>query len=121
MSDKDELPTTIFLRAYDSATWREAIEKRAVDWNDQPDERATLNAEYVRGDSLNEWISVDERLPEKHQAVLIFDGEEMIVCTCYRLGGHGSLVWERPNDFSEWENRQDYFATHWMPLPEVPK
>ncbi len=129
MSDKDELPLRIFLRAYDWDNWREAMNNRAVDWDDQPDARAKLNAEYVRGNG-SAWISVDERLPEKGSTVLIWDGEWAIArydswrCTeaaplYYPDAKVGIILhgWDQPRD----EEYSRYSPTHWMPLPGPPQ
>lgn len=67
---------------------------------------------------MSEWISVDERLPEKGQSVIfaIFNGNL----------GFGYLVERRDGGF----HFNDYLddeplvnisgVTHWMPLPEPP-
>ena len=69
---------------------------------------------YNAGYRKQEWISVDERLPENQQMVLTIDTEgEMQVC-----------FYE-----TEWEGIfhmyhglvKIYNITHWMPLPEAPK
>ncbi len=59
--------------------------------------------------SRDEWISVDERLPEKHKNVLTFaDGVIRTDFIC------SSGVW--------YDHAYNYGkVTHWMPLPEAPK
>ena len=57
-----------------------------------------------------EWISVDERLPERAGAYLT-----------YTFRGYTKL-----SHFEEWAIGEkpffdDYTVTHWMPLPEPPK
>ncbi len=59
-----------------------------------------------------EWISVEERLPEKRKWVL---------CLC-RTGSQ-DVLW-RQNDGWYHDHYHQYmseFVTHWMPLPEPPK
>jgi hypothetical protein len=75
-------------------------------------EQYVLRQDYERLRAMLTWISVEDRLPEKHTAVLVytdmhgnhaasFDGEEWF-CD---YGGE----WLFPN------------VTHWMPLPEPPE
>lgn len=113
MSDKYELPARIYLRTYDSTNWQEAFESRSVDWDDQPDARARLNAEYVRADSLPGWISVDERLPDINVPVLGIDGGVIVVVM---LEGD---TWYQTHTVGI--DPPLAFVTHWMPLPEGPE
>jgi len=52
-----------------------------------------------------EWISVEDELPEDHNAYLC-TGEDIEM----------EIVWFDPED--GW--RDEYGITHWMPLPELP-
>ena len=56
---------------------------------------------------MTQWISVDERLPEKNTAVLIWctENPEIVV----------ALWSDFPGDY------MIHGVTHWMPLPEAPK
>ena len=59
----------------------------------------------------SEWISVDERLPEKRTHVIVHD-EDGTVGEAFYLNC----------DLFEWvANEKMAFVTHWMPLPEPPK
>ena len=60
----------------------------------------------------SEWISVDERLPEKNQIVLCCLG---LVMNVYTYMGDG--VWEDSYGYFQ----KDEPISHWMPLPEAPK
>lgn len=61
-------------------------------------------------DYNNHWISVDERLPEKNQQVLIFSGEiYMSTWMEYEF-----------SDELHWDGQLSYLVTHWMPLPKPP-
>jgi len=60
---------------------------------------------------MSEWISVEDRLPEKPRLVLVWEGE-------VEFGNYQHNrwnVWTR-DDFSV-----SNLVTHWMPLPEPPK
>ena len=57
-----------------------------------------------------EWISVDERLPEPGKDVMTYDGFFMGVDFIYNDG-----TW------SKQQRRIIRPITHWMPLPDAPK
>ena len=74
----------------------------------------------------NEWVSVDERLPEKHS--------EYIVCACDEGEPIDERIWSDTvvvcadyydGAFTWYDGNTEYdisdIATHWMPLPEPPK
>jgi hypothetical protein len=73
-------------------------------------------ADYLiaNGVTVQEWISVKDRLPEKGKAVLCF-------CT---NDDYWIALWDRCDDElwsdGEWWRAKD-FVTHWMPLPQPPK
>jgi hypothetical protein len=68
---------------------------------------------------MNEWISVEERLPEVWKTVLTFQptttDDKGIIQTCVYIGNPGRwrVAWN--HEFLELP------VTHWMPLPEPPK
>ena len=75
-----------------------------------------------------EWISVEERLPEFNQNVLVygvglpkygFEGQTAIAITSYTNHKYGFDIvgWNEPWQYFS----ADYKITHWMPLPEPPK
>lgn len=65
----------------------------------------------------NEWVSVEERLPEKGQIVLFHQKDGFIYCAEYFAGNSiMSTGWFIDNDC--WEAEE---VTHWMPLPKSPK
>ena len=69
----------------------------------------------ANGVTVQEWIPVTERLPEKGQEVLVFDTRE----------NWTGFAWLRPDE--TWTALGFDFpfdlgeVTHWMPLPEPPK
>ena len=74
-------------------------------------------ADYLldNGVTVQEWISVDDRLPEKGEEVLVFDTRE----------NWTGFAWLRPDE--TWTALGFDFpfdlgeVTHWMPLPQPPK
>ena len=66
---------------------------------------------YEAGYRKQEWISVEERLPECRKHVIVCD-ENGIVGEAYHFG-KGRFEWM--------EDEKLVFVTHWMPLPEPPK
>lgn len=64
--------------------------------------------------TVQKWIPVTERLPEKDKAVLCLLGNE----------DYWVAVWDHCDDGlwtdGEWWRAKN-FVTHWMPLPEAPK
>jgi len=64
------------------------------------------------------WISVEERLPEKHVEVLI--------CTedygKNELGFANIAVWDGSEWIETWNRKESIpYVSHWMPLPAPPK
>ena len=74
------------------------------------EEAATADMLIANGVTIQEWIPVTERLPEKGGSYLVFSSKSKTVFTAhYWLG-------------DRWANRANgQFITHWMPLPEAPK
>ena len=64
----------------------------------------------------NEWVSVEDRLPEDRQIVLFHQKDGFIYCAEYLAGVKGlPPAWLIDNDSWEGEN-----ITHWMALPAPP-
>lgn len=75
---------------------------------------------YRQGTLSNpQWISVEDRLPEKDGTYLVHYHDDVI----------GEYVitrqfWKKPNKFAPMEYFEEHTgrkALHWMPLPEAPK
>lgn len=65
----------------------------------------------------NEWISVEEKLPENGQIVLFHQKDGFIYCAEYFVGKElMSPEWFIDND--SWNAK---VVTHWMPLPAPPE
>lgn len=83
---------------------------------------------YEAGYHKQEWISVEERLPEigDHYLVVVKQKYEWEAEWDYNtdvaafvfFDGYIDDVW---NTFVDWKEGQETHVTHWMPLPEPPK
>ena len=79
---------------------------------------------YEEGFRKQEWISVDERLPENYGSVLV-------ACEGLTIGGANPIAIGSYGDGCWWLADADgtmyltkymrVVVTHWMPLPEAPK
>jgi len=68
--------------------------------------------------AVPKWVSVEERLPEKHVEVLI--------CTedygKNELGFANTAVWDGSEWIETWNRKESIpYVSHWMPLPAPPK
>ena len=66
--------------------------------------------------NFGEWISVEDRLPENCQEVLVYRGQHSDLMNVYTYMGNDS--WE--DDYGYWSRTEDEGITHWMPLPSPP-
>lgn len=66
---------------------------------------------------MSEWISVQERLPERDEDVLVYF--DLKLCVAYWLGEY----FNRDVPWVETVSRYhlDHPPTHWMPLPNLPQ
>lgn len=95
-----------------------------------PEELQVLKAKWM----MEQWISVNDRLPETLETVWISNGKGWTTLGCrsdYHYGDEDKLVWcwaktngiiyeEDGKIISECEE-DDLDVTHWMPLPQPPK
>jgi len=65
-------------------------------------------------EAIPQWISVEERLPEEDEVVLVWGGAS--VYTAKRHNKYGCMMWWKLNSKQHYCN-----PTHWMPIPEPPK
>ena len=74
------------------------------------------------GVTVQEWISVDDRLPDQSGEVLVIvsgNPQKNITLNCaYELAEYDPYDGWIMEMWPEWE---DAVVTHWMPLPEPPK
>ena len=58
----------------------------------------------------SEWISVDDRMPNREGTYLVYTWKgHILMCNCFDYFLNGKLRFD------------NYTVTHWMPLPEPPK
>ena len=94
-----------------------------LDWTTGWEEAA--NYLIAHGVTVQEWISVEDRLPEEDGVYLVFIGRHQYIDMCwfatdgeYKLGGR-KYAWYFYN--SEFGNVPVDSVSHWMPLPQTPK
>ena len=67
--------------------------------------------------TVNGWISVKDRMPEKETLV--------VALVQYEVGWYRMLAWHDDKGWAssqeEFQEKDGDFVTHWMPLPEPPK
>lgn len=63
---------------------------------------------------LPRWISVEERLPEKKQRVMVYTTQGAYRLGAFSFVGKEGAVWFKCD-------KSCISCTHWMPLPDVPK
>ena len=75
-------------------------------------------ADYLisNGVTVQEWISVKDRLPENDQWTLCFMKDKSF--GTFRVFQWNYIDWQW-NDGNEWFDEKD--VTHWMPMPKPPK
>lgn len=84
----------------------------------------------ANGVTVQEWISVDDRLPSDEQDVLViahgWGGRLVYVGSHKRIEAQKSWLTGITNKSSEWllwgwSYLKEPMVTHWMPMPELPK
>lgn len=75
--------------------------------------------ENDRPEVLNGWISVDDRLPEEHEYVLIrMDGITFQGYLYFDIRDtYANMIWVNSKNNDHFDSE----VTHWQPLPEPPK
>lgn len=72
---------------------------------------------------MSEWISVEDRLPDRGKKVLCFiDDKKFEYNGPYFISEYFDNYWDVCNDtYPNSSNYSGFVPTHWMPLPEIPK
>ena len=87
----------------------------ANDYSDHTEDEYIADTLLDNGVTVQEWISVDDRLPEDNSDVLAYlrDGDKgRIYPANYAKGVWFDCIFDIPVTNA---------TTHWMPLPELPK
>ena len=108
------------------------VEMLQVDLSGSDGYDPELIADYMldHGVTVQEWISVKDRLPSDEQDVLViahgWDGRFVYVGSHKRVEAKKSWLTGITNKSSEWllwgwSYLKEPMVTHWMPLPQPPK
>ena len=94
-----------------------------ADIEDETSENTTQHREYTadlmiaNGVTVQQWISVKDRLPEYDQVVLCYKDDRGV-----RTGKHLAATYaDGVSAFKDCCRDYAFGATHWMPLPKPPK
>lgn len=69
---------------------------------------------------MNDWISVEDRLPVPDQIILFVCERHNEICVGYRSDTSYTLWYDLLNTDADGDPNDEYGITHWMPLPEPP-
>lgn len=91
------------------------LDTKLMDWKIPTQQLREAVADHLiaNGVTIQKWIPVSERLPEKRETVLVCDARVGYINAWEYLGRDEWLY-----DSSIWETKE---ITHWMPMPEPPK
>jgi hypothetical protein len=68
---------------------------------------------------MSEWISVKDKLPEKHADILILDNRDRVACGYWSINWSGLMYWHTARRCYDDGDKLDYI-THWMLMPTPP-
>ena len=77
-----------------------------------------VNALIEEGVTVQEWISVTERLPEKEDTYLVYTERGSVYSSHFYAEMKFASGYVRE---ASWSQRGKVKVTHWMPLPQPPK
>ena len=93
---------------------KEEIKKASKDCSDDLFEQVAFRegANFVLDQIGDGWISVEERLPENSDMVLVFNGTDMD----FGVYSDGWILY-----FDHLRSVRKWLVTHWQPLPQKPR
>ena len=74
----------------------------------------------ANGVTVQEWISVKDRLPEPETDVIAFVGDYIDILS-YKYDRRGNLAFMYMDDGGWWHERIRPSVTHWCEMPQPPK
>ena len=79
-------------------------------------------ADYLiaHGVTVQEWISVKDRLPEPETNVIAFVGDYIDILS-YKYDRRGNLAFMYMDDSGWWHEKIRPSVTHWCEMPQPPK
>ena len=89
-----------------------------LDWTTGWEEAA--NYLIANGVTVQEWISVDDMLPEPETDVIAFVGDYIDILS-YRYDRRGKLAFMYMDDSGWWHEKIRPSVTHWCAMPQPPK
>lgn len=102
-----------------------------VNWYNNADRDRVAEPLVLRSPTVGGWISVEDRMPEIDEDVLILYESKVSPCktgyaiTCLKDSfyfGSTPIPYQTPQWSEPWQYfRENNVITHWMPLPEPPK
>ena len=109
MSREKQIEEMALVMCTDCATYTKGCKHHPCDA--VLDNAATLYNAGYRKQSVGEWISVEERLPQECTQVIVCDEDWTV----------GEAFYYKEDRFEWIDSEKLAFVTHWMPLPEPPK
>lgn len=82
------------------------------------DEMSTIDPESLR--PMGEWISVEEKLPEDHETVLIFCKNGAMFIGYHFVDYENDVRWRINTALGSTKLLNKGRVSHWVPLPEPP-
>ena len=75
--------------------------------------------ERMKGKERQQWISVEERLPEENKSVLLYMKSRSSSGTCIQTGSIDKGFWfTQSYPGLQWLANREFHVMAWMPLPE---
>ena len=89
----------------------ELVKRAIIDWEHGDVSERIADHLISNGVTVQEWISVDDMLPEEECRCLVIDAAGDIEIDCY--DGKGRFVLDRIG--------AEQHPSHWMPFPKIPQ